>query len=50
MIREAYERSVGRKLVTRYKMRLLKHEYDTIMTKHGIEYRRRESERRRRAG
>jgi hypothetical protein len=50
MIREAYEKSVGRKLVNRYKMRLLKHEYDTIIAKHGIEYRRRESERRRRAG
>jgi hypothetical protein len=50
MIREAYEESLGRKLVTRYKKRLLKHEYDTIVARHGIEYRRRESERRRRAG
>jgi hypothetical protein len=50
MIREAYEKSVGRKLVSRYKMRLLKHECDTIIAKNGIEYRRRESERRRRAG
>jgi hypothetical protein len=47
MIREAYEKSVGRKLVNRYKMRLLKHEYDTIIAKHSIEYRRKESERRR---
>lgn len=50
MIREAYEKSVGRKLVNRYKMRLLKHDCDTIIAKHSIEYRRRESERRRRAG
>ena len=47
-IREAYEESVGRKLLASYKKRWLWHEYDTIVARYGIEYRRKEAEKKRR--